>query len=145
LRYGVAQSIASGALQGKTGLIVTIEQSPGYGAGETIARRTVLVKGWNASKVRKIGASAVKLLVYYHPESKTAKDQEALVSQVAEDCKINDIPLVLEVLTHPIVEGNPKISSFCRTTSSHYHRIRKTVMPFRRRCFQSRVSRRCEV
>jgi len=111
LRYGVAQSIASGALQGKTGLIVTIEQSPGYGAGETTARRTVLVKGWNAFKVRKIGASAVKLLVYYHPESKTAKDQEALVAQVADDCKINDIPLVLEVLTHPIVEGQSKESA----------------------------------
>jgi tagatose 1,6-diphosphate aldolase len=111
LRYGVAQGIGSGALLGRTGLLVTLEQSPGYGAGETVARKTALVKGWNVAKVRRMGASAVKLLVYYNPKSETAKFQEDLVSKVAADCKEHDIPLVLEVLTHPVVPGQVKESA----------------------------------
>jgi tagatose 1,6-diphosphate aldolase len=111
LRYGVAQGIAAGVLPGRTGLLVTLEQSPGHGPGETIARKTTLVRGWNVAKIRRMGASAVKLLVYYHPQSKTAGLQENLVSQVAADCKEHDIPLVLEVLTHPIEPSQAKESA----------------------------------
>ncbi len=110
LRYGVAQGIAACALPGRTGLLVTLEQSPGYGPNETIARKTTLVRGWNVAKIRRMGASAVKLLVYYHPQSQTAGFQEDLVRQIAADCREHDIPLVLEVLTHPIEPGQAKES-----------------------------------
>ncbi|MEW5957353.1 MAG: tagatose 1,6-diphosphate aldolase [Chloroflexota bacterium] len=110
LRYGVAQGIAAYALPGRTGLLVTLEQSPGYGAGETIARQTALVRGWNVARIRRSGASAVKLLVYYHPNSQTAGFQEDLVSRIAADCREHDIPLVLEVLTHPVEPGQAKES-----------------------------------
>jgi tagatose 1,6-diphosphate aldolase len=111
LRYGAAQSIAAGALPGRTGLLVTLEQSPGHGLDETVARKTTLVRGWNAAKIRRMGASAVKLLVYYHPKSQTASFQEDLVSEVAAECKEHDIPLVLEVLTHPVEPGQAKEST----------------------------------
>ncbi len=111
LRYGAAQGIGAGVLPGRTGLLVTLEQSPGYGLGETVARRTKLVRGWSVAKIRRMGASAVKLLVYYHPQSETASFQEDLVSQVAADCREHDIPLVLEVLTHPIEPGRAKESA----------------------------------
>lgn len=110
LRYGVAQGIAAGALPGRTGLLVTLEQSPGYGPGETVARKTALVRGWNVAKIRRMGGSAVKLLVYYHPNSQTAGFQEELVSQIAADCKNHDIPLVLELLIHPVEPDQPKDS-----------------------------------
>ena len=111
LRYGVAQGIGAGVLPGRTGLLVTLEQSPGYGPGETMARRTTLVRGWSVAKIRRMGASGVKLLVYYHPQSETAGFQENLVSQVAADCREHDIPLVLEVLTHPVEPGQAKESA----------------------------------
>ena len=111
LRYGAGNAIASGALPGRTGLIATLELSPGYGQGETIARKTAVVAGWNAAKIRRMGASAVKLLLYYHPNSATAGFQEDLLRQVAADCLEHDIPLVLEVLTHPVVEGQSKESA----------------------------------
>ena len=111
LRYGAAQGIAAGVLPGRTGLLVTLEQSPGHGPDETIARKTTLVRGWNAAKIRRMGASAVKLLVYYHPKSQTASFQEDLVSEVAAECKEHDIPLVLEVLTHPVEPGQAKESA----------------------------------
>ncbi len=111
LRYGAAQSIAAGVLPGRIGLLVTLEQSPGHGPDETIARKTTLVRGWNAAKIRRMGASGVKLLVYYHPKSQTASFQEDLVSEVAAACKEQDIPFVLEVLTHPVEPGQTKESA----------------------------------
>lgn len=111
LRYGVARSIAAGALPGRTGLLVTLEQSPGYGLDETVARKTALVRGWNVAKIRRTGASAVKLLVYYHPKSQTASFQEDLVAKVAAECKEHDVPLVLEVLTHTAELGQAKDSA----------------------------------
>jgi tagatose 1,6-diphosphate aldolase len=111
LRYGAGNAVASGALPGRTGLIATLELSPGYGKDETIARKTEVVAGWNAAKIRRLGASAVKLLLYYHPHSAAAGFQEDLLRQVAADCREHDIPLVLEVLTHPVVEGQSKESA----------------------------------
>ncbi len=103
--YGAAQGVSANALPGRTGLMVTLELSPGFGPGETVARKTTVVPGWNVAKVRKMGAAAVKLLVFYHPNSQTAGFQEALVSQIAADCNDHDIPLVLEVLTHSVEPG----------------------------------------
>ncbi len=116
LRYGAGNAIASGALPGRTGLIATLELSPGYGKGETTARKTAVVSGWNAARIRRMGASAVKLLLYYHPKSATAGFQEDLLRQVAADCREHDIPLVLEVLTHAVVEGQRKDSAECAAT-----------------------------
>jgi tagatose 1,6-diphosphate aldolase len=110
LRYGAGPAIAAGALPGRTGLVVTLELSPGFGPGETIARKTSLVPGWNVAKIRRMGAAGVKLIVYYHPESKTAGFQEDLIRQVAADCREHDIPLVLECLVHPVVPGMAKES-----------------------------------
>lgn len=118
LRYGAAQAISAGVLPGRTGLLVTLEQSPGYGPGETTARKTTLVRGWTVAKIRRMGASAVKLLVYYHPESATAGFQENLVGQIAAECREHDIPLVLEVLTHPIKPGQSKDSAEFAATRS---------------------------
>jgi len=96
--YGVPQVIGQDALPGQAGLLVTIEES-GY-LGPAHARRARLVEGWSVEKIRRVGASAVKLLLYYHPQAEAAPQQEALLRQVAADCRAYDIPLVLEVLTY---------------------------------------------
>jgi tagatose-1,6-bisphosphate aldolase len=58
-----------------------------------------------------MGASGVKLLVYYHPESDQARHQEDLVSQVAEDCLKYDLPLFVEPLSYSLDPGKKKLSS----------------------------------
>ena len=45
-----------------------------------------------------MGASAVKLLIYYHPDASNVADQECLVADVAAACREHDLPLVLEPL-----------------------------------------------
>ncbi len=95
--YGAAQAIAAGSLPGNTGLLVTIEAA-GY-TGDATNRRTELLDEWGVDKIARLGASAVKMRLFYHPEAKHAAKQEALVDEVAAACREADIPLFLEPLS----------------------------------------------
>ena len=95
--YGAEQVIATGVLPGATGLIVALERT-GY-AGDSTARVSDVLPGWDAERAVHIGASGVKLLVYYHPDSPTASQAESLVRQVAAACDKVALPLFLEPIT----------------------------------------------
>ncbi len=97
---GGSQCIASGALPGQVGLIMASEAT-GY-TGNPGARRSRILPGWSIAKVRRMGASAVKLLVYYHPDSPTAGELETFVRQVAIECREHDLPLFLEPLSYSL-------------------------------------------
>ncbi|HEV2235973.1 MAG TPA: tagatose 1,6-diphosphate aldolase [Ktedonobacterales bacterium] len=107
--YGAAQAIAAGALAGGGGLIVALEES-GYEGGDE-ARVTPITEGWSVAKIKRLGAAAVKLLLYYHPEGPTARQQEALVMRVAEECRQHDITLLLEPMSYAIKPGQQKESA----------------------------------
>ncbi len=96
--FGAAQCIASGSMPGDRGLIVALERT-GYGA-DAHARESRVLEGWGAAKIRRMGASAAKLLVYYHPEASTAPGIEELVRTVARECAREDLLLVLEPLVY---------------------------------------------
>ncbi|MER3417540.1 MAG: hypothetical protein C4343_00055 [Chloroflexota bacterium] len=102
---GAAQCIADGSLPGSTGLIVALEAT-GY-SGPPTMRASELLAGWSVAKAKRMGASAVKLLVYYHPEAANAAAQERLVAQVAESCQEHDIPLMLEPLSFSLDAAAP--------------------------------------
>ena len=68
--YGVAQCVVGGALPGHTGLLVALEAT-GY-AGSSQRRHSQVEPGWSVAKIKRLGASAVKLLVYYHPSGPPA-------------------------------------------------------------------------
>ncbi len=106
--FGAAQSIANGALPGDRGLIVALEQT-GY-AGDPHARESRVLEHWSVGKIRRMGASAAKLLVYYHPAASTARRIEALVREVAADCAREDLLLVLEPLVYNPDPRAPKLS-----------------------------------
>jgi tagatose 1,6-diphosphate aldolase len=96
--FGAAQCVASNALPGKIGLVVSVEAT-GY-TGDPIARRSRLMPGWSVAKAKRMGASAVKLLVYYHPDADTRIEAENLVRQTARECREQDMPLFLEPLSY---------------------------------------------
>jgi tagatose 1,6-diphosphate aldolase len=111
--YGVTQSISLGALPGHTGLLVSIEET-GY-TTEGSARITRLLPDWGIGQVKRIGASAVKLLIYFRPDLKdVASSQLNLVARVAEECLVEDIPLLVEVVTYPVVEEKEDPAGFAR-------------------------------
>jgi tagatose-1,6-bisphosphate aldolase len=107
-QFSAAQCIVGSDLPGQTGLIVAVEAS-GY-SGDTTARSSRVLPGWSVAKTKLLGASAVKLLVYYHPESPTAPEIEALVRQVSADCAEQDIPLFLETLSYSLDPERKKLS-----------------------------------
>jgi len=103
--FGAAQAVAAGALPGRTGLMVAVE-STGY-TDEPTARRSEILTGWGVEKIARMGASAVKLLLYYHPEARNAAEQEALVDEVALACRNYDMPFFLEPLSF-VIDGKVK-------------------------------------
>jgi len=105
---GAAQCVADGSLPGDTGLIVAIEAT-GY-EGEATARRSRVLPGWSVAKAKRMGASAAKLLVYYHPDASNAADQEAFVARVAADCRSVDLPLFVEPLTFSTDPARPTLT-----------------------------------
>ena len=100
---GVGPAIADGSLAGGTGLIVAVEAT-GY-EGDAGARRSRILPGWGVAQVKRIGASAAKLLVYYHPDAPNAADQERLVAEVAAACREADLALFLEPLSFGLDGG----------------------------------------
>ena len=103
-----AQAIAEHAIPNDVGLVVAVE-STGY-TGDATARHAQIIPGWNVEKAKRMGASAIKLLVYYHPDSPTARETEDFTVQVAEDCRKHDLTLMLEPLSYSLDE-NKKLSS----------------------------------
>jgi tagatose 1,6-diphosphate aldolase len=84
-----AQAIVQQSIPKHVGLVVAVE-STGY-SGDSTARHAQIISGWSVEKAKRMGASAIKLLVYYHPDSSTAGEIEDFTSMVAEDCKKHDL------------------------------------------------------
>ena len=97
---GIFPVIANNRLPRDVGLLVALEAT-GY-TGDPVSRQSRILENWSVNKAKKIGANAIKLLVYYHPDSPTAYDIESLVGQVNEECHHVDIPFILEILTYSI-------------------------------------------
>lgn len=102
---GAAQCIADGSLPGHVGLVTALEAT-GY-EGPSTERRSRLLQGWSAAKARNLGASACKLLVYYHPEAANRAEQEALVSEAIALCRAVDLPIFVETLCYSVNEDSP--------------------------------------
>ena len=85
----------------KSGLLLALEKS-GY-SGDSSYRKTELIPSWTPEKIRKAGASAVKFMVYYHPESGAlAEELEGLIGRVVADCHQWDLPVFLEPMSYSL-------------------------------------------
>lgn len=103
-----AQAISARAIPSGVGLVVAVE-STGY-TGDATARQAQIIPGWSVKKAKRMGANAIKLLVYYHPDSPTAAEIEDFTARVAEECVQRDLVLMLEPLSYSLDE-NTKLSS----------------------------------
>ena len=109
--YGAAQSIAGGALPGSTGLLVSVEAS-GY-QDNPEGRVTTLLDGWSVGKIKRMGGSAVKILVYYRPDLvEVARVQLETVQSVAEECIKHDLPFLVEPVSYPVEVEKADLKQF---------------------------------
>ncbi len=106
-QWSAAQTIAAGVLPGNVGVLVSVEAS-GYG-GSPDARESQVLPGWSVAKIKRMGANAVKLLAYYHPDSPSAAQLEQLVAQVGKDCAEADLPLFVEPLSYSLNPAKKKL------------------------------------
>ena len=90
------QCVTDGSLPGQTGLIVALDTGS---TGDPLNRSTSLVEDWSVEKTVRMGASGVKMLLYYNPDAPEAAQREILVQKVAEDCNRYEIPFFLEPLS----------------------------------------------
>jgi tagatose 1,6-diphosphate aldolase len=107
--FGAAQCLSYGVLPSSSGLLVSIEAS-GYG-GEKEHRLTRLLDEWSVEKIKRMGASAVKILVYYRPDLKQlANEQLNTINTVALECIKYDIPFLVEPKSYAIASevNNPR-------------------------------------
>jgi len=106
--YSAAQVISLKALPREAGLLVALEAS-GY-TGDPSSRVSSILPGWSVRKIKRMGADAVKLLVYYHPQAPSHHEIECLLEETAQECSKEDIPLFLEILTYPLEPAQGKLS-----------------------------------
>jgi tagatose 1,6-diphosphate aldolase len=98
--YGAAQGIARGVLPGNTGLLVSIEATGYETKGK--GRLSSILKDWSVEKIKRMGASAVKMLIYYRPDlGSVSKKQLQTVLNTAKDCIKHDIAFLVEPLSYP--------------------------------------------
>ena len=98
--YGLWPAMAGGAVPGNVGLLVAVEDGDYANPAD---RRGRLLDGWSVAKIKRLGASAVKLFFYYHPDAEAAATaQEGLVKQIVADCRRYDIPLFAEPLSYNV-------------------------------------------
>lgn len=93
---GAAQCIADGSLPGRAGLLVAIEATGFDGPAD--ARVSRVLPGWSVEQAKRMGASAAKVLVYYHHEASNVAGQERFVADVVGACRAADLPLFIEPL-----------------------------------------------
>jgi tagatose-1,6-bisphosphate aldolase len=104
--YGASAAVAKGSILGRQGFLVSLEAT-GYDDADG-DRLTSAADGWSVEKIKQMGASAVKLLLYYNPGSASAVEQEAFVEAAAAECRQHDIPLLVEPMTYHVVDGPKK-------------------------------------
>ena len=108
--YGAWHAVCAFKFPPHAGLIVRLERTGADLTDDGNGRLTVVEPGWSVAKIKRMGADAVKLLVYYEPDHvESAPHQRRLVEQVAEQCDRHDIVFLLEALSYPFA-GEEKTS-----------------------------------
>ncbi|HKW43598.1 MAG TPA: tagatose 1,6-diphosphate aldolase [Thermoplasmata archaeon] len=103
--YGVGPAINRFVLPGRTGLLVALETSGYEKKGNW--RLTKLLDGWSVEKVKRLGASAAKLLVFFNPDAprEVVDHQIKTVRSVADECRRLDLAFVCEPMSYPVDES----------------------------------------
>jgi tagatose 1,6-diphosphate aldolase len=96
--YGMPAALE---MPGTTGLLMALEES-GY-SGDSTYRQVAFNPDWTIDKIRRVGADAVKLLVYYHPASGELAEQiEGVIKQVVSEAHRYDLPVFVEPLSYSL-------------------------------------------
>ena len=96
------------------GLLLAYEKT-GYDAAEP-GRLPDLLDVWSVRRLKEAGADAIKILLYYTPNEKTAINdlKHAWVERIGDECVAHDIPFFLEMVGYDAHGGDEKSIEFAR-------------------------------
>ncbi len=97
----------AGVMSPRTGLMLSLEHH--VTADSEQGRRSDVIPDWSVAQIRRIGADAVKLLVWYRPDAHpdVLAHQQAFVRRIGAECRTHDIVLLLELLVYPLPGDAP--------------------------------------
>lgn len=98
--FGIGPGLSERFIPGQVGLLAPLEVT-NYDLHPR-ERLTRFIEGWSVSKIKRIGGSGVKLLLYYHPDDKLATEKRELVSMIVDMCNHLDIPFFLEPIAYSL-------------------------------------------
>lgn len=105
-------------MSGASGLLLSLEKS-GY-SGDSTYRRIDFLPDWNIAKIKAMGASAVKLMAYYHPDTGAlAEEIEMVCARVIMECHAADLPVFLEPMSYSIDTAYEKETADYAATRQH--------------------------
>lgn len=107
--YSLPQLINVGAVKGSQGFMAALE-AQGY-MQDPWAGPTTMLDGWSVEAAKKMGASAAKLLLPYHPDRpEHAEEQRKVVEQTGKVCAELDMALLVEPVAFGMAnERRPEI------------------------------------
>lgn len=99
--WSLPQGLLTAAIPGDVGVISGLEHLAYSPAGFGI--ETVVREGWTVPTLARLGADAAKLVVFYRAEVEdVSATQDELVADLAEQCREEALPLVVEPLWYPL-------------------------------------------
>lgn len=105
--YGLSPAMQ---MTGKSGLLMSLEKS-GY-SGDSTYRRIEFVETWTPEKIQRMGANAVKIMVYYNPKTGELADElDEVVKNKVSECHALDLPVFLEPMSYSSDESYGKDSA----------------------------------
>ena len=117
-------------LDSKKGLVVTLEDS--IFSDTQGGRISSSIDHWSVSKIKRMGADAVKVLAWYRPDAdrKVLQAQQDYVQNVGEECMKYDILFLFELLVYPLSKDKHQTKDYVEMKNKKTEHVLKSVEEF---------------
>lgn len=104
----IPQVVDDGVLARDTALMVGMDAT-GYAPGDDGLRKSAIVEGVDAARVRAVGGDVAKMNVYMRPDKEGMDSHPArIIREVVDDCAENDVLVAIEILTYALEDETPE-------------------------------------
>ena len=114
----------------KKGLVVTLEDSIFLDTdGGRISQN---IDNWSVSKIKRMGADAVKVLAWYRPDAgkRVLEAQQQYVQKIGDECAKHDILFLFELLVYPLAKDLHQTKEYVEMQNKKTDHVLESVREF---------------